>query len=228
MSDPAMSEKGKTTEAEVLKRTEEYVRSKLSADPTGHDWFHIERVRNNALLVGRGERVDLFVVELAALLHDIADWKFHGGDIEAGPRTARAWLESQQVDEAVIDHVSDIIRTISFKGAGVVSEMKTTEGMVVQDGDRLDAIGAIGIARTFAYGGHKGRLMYDPAVAPELHATFEQYKASQGHTINHFYEKLLLLKDRLNTDTAKRIAAKRHEFMEQFLQQFLAEWNGKA
>ncbi len=228
MSDATMTGKTEAEKAEILERTEDYVRSRLAADSSGHDWFHIDRVRRNALLVGRGEKVDLYIVELAALLHDIADWKFHNGDTEAGPRTARTWLESLHAEEEVIAHVCDIIRTISFKGAGVVTEMKSTEGKVVQDGDRLDAIGAIGIARTFAYGGHKGRLMYDPAVPPELHATFEQYKSSQGHTINHFYEKLLLLKDRLNTSTAKKLAAKRHEFMERFLQEFLDEWNGKA
>lgn len=178
-------------------------------------------------MIARGERADEFVVELAALLHDIADWKFHGGDENAGPDKARRWLESQHVDEPTIERVCQIIKTVSYKGAGVSTPMKTSEGMIVQDADRLDALGAIGIARTFAYGGHKGRAIYDPNEPPQMHETFEQYKNSQGHTINHFYEKLLLLKDRLNTQTAKKIAAARHKYMEDFLSQFFAEWEGR-
>jgi uncharacterized protein len=185
-------------------------------------------VRNNALRIARGEPVDTFVVELAALLHDIADWKFHDGDLTAGPRAARQWLESLGVEHEVVLHVCDIIETVSFKGAGVATRMSTPEGMVVQDADRLDAIGAIGIGRTFAYGGHTGRPMHDPDVEPVLHNSFEQYKASNGPTINHFYEKLLLIKDRLNTETARQLAKERHEFMEQFLDRFLAEWDGQA
>lgn len=228
MSKAGLSDEKKSIHEKILKRTEDYVRQKLAVEPTGHDWWHIHRVRNNALMIGQGEDVDLFVVELAALLHDIADWKFHGGDEEAGPKTARHWLEKQNVDQEVIAHVCEIIRTVSFKGAGVQTPMRTREGMVVQDADRLDSLGAIGVARSFAYGGHKGRLMYDPNVPPELHQSFEQYKSSQGHTLNHFHEKILLLKDRLNTETARKLAASRHEFVEQFLQHFLDEWNGLA
>lgn len=212
----------------VLKNTESYVRDTLGDEPTGHDWWHIHRVRDNAVRIGAKENVDMFVVELAALLHDIADWKFHGGDESAGPRAARSWLESQGVEAEIIDHICEIIATMSYKGAGVIGTMSTREGMVVQDADRLDSIGAIAIARTFAYGGNKGRPIYDPAVKPVLHATFEQYKTSQSHTINHFYEKLLLLKERLNTETARKIAADRHAFMEQFLERFLNEWQGRA
>jgi uncharacterized protein len=222
------ADKQQDIRARVIERTEQYVRDTLAAESTGHDWWHIDRVRKNAMLIAHGESVDLYVVELAALLHDIADWKFHGGDLEAGPSTARRWLQSQGVDEGVIEHVCDIIRTISYKGAGVKTPMRTTEGKVVQDGDRLDALGAIGIARTFAYGGFKERPMYDPDIPPDVHQTFDQYKSSKGHTINHFYEKLLLLKDRMNTETGRRLAESRHKFLEEFLHRFFDEWNGKA
>ena len=214
--------------AALIQRTEEFVRGKLESEATGHDWWHVHRVRNNALMIARGEQVDTFIVELAALLHDIADWKFHGGDLSAGPRAAREWLESLGIEEEVIAHVCDIIAGVSFKGAGVETKMRTAEGRVVQDGDRLDAIGAIGIGRTFAYGGHSGRPMHDPEVRPVMHATFEQYKSSNGPTINHFFEKLLLIKDRLNTQTARKLAEERHAFMEQFLERFFAEWEGSA
>src|SRR5205823_10874493 len=162
-----------------------------------------------------------------ALLHDVADWKFADGDHDAGSRAARAWLDSLNVPQPVIDHVASIIAGLSFKGAGVETPMSTIEGQCVQDADRLDALGAIGVARAFAYGGHKGRALYDPAVPPQRHASFEAYKKNSGPTINHFYEKLLLLKDRMNTATGKRIAARRHEFMERFLEQLFAEWNGE-
>jgi len=210
----------------ILTKTEQYVRRTLADDSSGHDWWHIYRVRQNALKIGEQEAVDLFVVQLAALLHDIADYKFHGGDESVGPKVARAWLEKLAVDEDIVAHVCEIIQDLSFKGAGVKTEMRTREGMVVQDADRLDAIGAIGIARAFAYGGHKGRPMYDPAIKPELHHSFEAYKNTQSPTINHFYEKLLLLKDLMNTKTAKAIAAERHQFMEVFLARFQKEWEG--
>jgi uncharacterized protein len=177
--------------------------------------------------IAREEKADLFVVELAALLHDVADWKFAGGDHDAGPRAAREWLMSQGVPSATIEHVADIIASLSFKGAGVETPMKTMEGQCVQDADRLDAIGAIGIARAFAYGGHKGRALYDPAMPPEPHASFEAYKKNAGPTINHFYEKLLLLKERMNTATGRRLAAERHVVLEEFLEEFFAEWAGK-
>ena len=210
----------------VVESTEAFVREKLCKDSSGHDWWHIHRVRNNALHIGRMEGADLFVVELSALLHDIADYKFNGGDLEEGPRVARQWLQSLDVDEQVIQQVCDTIATLSFKGAGVKSEVSSAEGKIVQDADRLDAIGAIGIARTFAYGGYKGRLMHDPEVKPESHETFEQYKNSTGPTINHFYEKLLLLKDLLNTKSARQIAEHRHQYMQEFLSEFLDEWDG--
>lgn len=218
-----------TTEHEsILARTAEHVRGQLAGDSSGHDWWHIERVRAAALAIGEREGADLFVVELAALLHDVADWKFHGGDETAGPRVARQWLESLGADGDVIEHVCDIIAHLSFKGAGVATPMKSLEGRVVQDADRLDALGAVGIARTFAYGGHAGQPMHDPEVAPQLHATFADYKTKRSTTINHFHEKLLLLKDRMNTDAGRQLAAARHEFMQAFLERFDDEWNGRS
>jgi uncharacterized protein len=199
----------------------------MSGDSSGHDWWHIERVRQTALAIGLEEGADLFVVELAALLHDVADWKFAGGDHEAGPRAAREWLAQLAVAPAAIDHVAQIIAGLSFKGVGVKTPMQTLEGQIVQDADRLDALGAIGIARTFAYGGHKGQPIYDPESPPTMHGSFEEYKRGGGSTINHFYEKLLLLAERMNTTTGKRLAAGRHAYLEQFLEQFLAEWEAK-
>lgn len=209
----------------TIDSTVEHVRQVLAADSSGHDWWHIERVWKLAARIGRDEGADLFVVELAALLHDIADWKFHGGDATAGPRAARQWLEQLNVGPATVDHVCDIIARLSFKGAGVDDSMRTLEGQVVQDADRLDAIGAIGVARAFAYGGHAARPLHDPGVPPQRHDSFEAYQQSNGATINHFYEKLLLLRDRMNTPSARRIAESRHAFLEQFLDQFLREWN---
>lgn len=215
-------------ERDIIQKTTDHVRGLLSGEGSGHDWFHIERVRNVALTIAREEKADLFVVELTALLHDVADWKFAGGDHDAGPRAAREWLASFDVPTATIDHVANIIASLSFKGAGVETPMSTIEGQCVQDADRLDAIGAIGIARAFAYGGHKGRAMYDPAIPPEPHASFEAYKKNSGPTINHFYEKLLLLKDRMNTATGKWLAAGRHDFMDVFLDEFMDEWSGEV
>jgi uncharacterized protein len=198
----------------------------MSQDSSGHDWWHIDRVRNTAVQIARQEGADPVIVELAALLHDIADWKFHGGDETAGPRAARDWLSQFPLPDQSLDHICDIIATLSFKGANVATPMTTLEGQCVQDADRIDAIGAIGIARAFAYGGHKGRAMYDPEHPPTLHDSFEAYKRNAGPTINHFHEKLLLLRDRMNTTTAKAIADERHQFMEAFLQQFHREWDG--
>jgi uncharacterized protein len=209
----------------LIERTVEHVRATLGGDSSGHDWWHVWRVWQTSLQIGRSELADLLVVQLAALLHDIADWKFHGGDETAGPRAARDWLAAQQVPGETTDHVCDIIAHLSFKGAGVQSQMTTLEGQVVQDADRLDAIGAIGIARAFAYGGHAGRAMYDPAIPPERHDSFAAYKKNSGPTINHFYEKLLLLKDRMNTETGKSLAAERHAFLEEFLRRFYSEWS---
>ena len=214
------------TSTEIITATAAHVRETLSGDSSGHDWWHINRVRRNSLNIASEEGADLFITELAALLHDIADWKFHGGDDTAGPRAAHEWLVRCECDPATIDHVCEIVATLSFKGAGVATEMQTLEGRCVQDGDRLDAIGAVGIARAFAFGGHFGRAMYDPEVAPELHQSFAAYKQKGGPTINHFYEKLLLLKDRMQTATGTRLAQERHQFMETFLAQFYAEWNG--
>ncbi len=210
----------------LISRTAEFIRQRLQDDSSGHDWWHIDRVRGNAVYLAQTEGADVELCELAALLHDIADWKFHGGDEKAGPQAARAWLESQDVDAKTIEQVCDIIAGVTYKGAGVETAMSTLEGRCVQDADRLDAIGAIGIARAFAFGGHFGRLMYDPEHPPELHATFEAYKTKSGPTINHFYEKLLLLQDRMQTSTGRKLAAERHRFLESFLQQFFAEWNG--
>lgn len=215
------------TNNHLIEQTAQFARRTLAGDGSGHDWWHVYRVWQNAIHIGAGEGADLLVVQLGALLHDIADWKFNDGDMREGARVARRWLESRDVEPAIVDHVCHIVENVSFKGAGVANGMQTPEGFCVQDADRLDAIGAIGIARCFAYGGYKGREMYNPEIAPELHETFAAYSASTNHSIAHFYEKLLLLKDRMNTETARRLAAGRHAYMESFLEQFLAEWDGQ-
>ncbi len=213
---------------DIISKTEAHVRSVLEGEVSGHDWWHIDRVRNIALQLAESEKdVDFFLVELAALLHDIADWKFHDGDMGVGQKAARAWLESIFVQEDIIAHVCDVIATISYKGAGVATPMRTKEGMIVQDADRMDALGAIGIARAFAYGGHKNRQMHVPDEAFTLHQSFDDYLKDNGSTINHFHEKLLLLKDRMNTDAGKKMAQERHEYMVTFLEEFHAEWEGK-
>jgi uncharacterized protein len=212
--------------SDLIECTANHVQTVLSEDGTGHDWWHVFRVWRMAQRIGQAEQADLLVVELAALLHDIADWKLHEGDSQVGPRMAKDWLDSLDVDSGVSDQVCRIIADISFKGAGVEQPELSLEGQVVQDADRLDAMGAIGIARAFAYGGAKGRLLYDPAVVPVEHRTAEAYLKSTGTTINHFHEKLLLLKDRMNTATGKAIAEQRHEFMESYLRRFMEEWEG--
>jgi len=212
---------------QIINQTAEYIKLRLSGEGSGHDWWHVYRVWKNAVHIAESEEADLFIVELAALLHDIADWKFNDGNDDIGPQMAKEWLESLNVEENVVVHVCNIIQDISFKGAGVATNMKTKEGMIVQDADRLDAMGAIGISRAFAYGGSKGREMYNPELKPENHNSFEQYKNSKGSSINHFYEKLLLLKELLNTETARKIAEKRHVFMEEYLSEFFLEWEGK-
>lgn len=213
---------------EIIKQTADFVRDKFLHEGSGHDWEHIRRVWQVARgLAHATPGTDPFVTELGALLHDVADWKFHGGDEEAGPRAAREWLSGLAVEETTIQRVETIIREISFKGLGVATPMSTPEGEVVQDADRLDAIGAIGVARAFAYGGHTGRALHDPAVPPVVHASFESYKKNAGPTINHFYEKLLHLRERLHTPAARRVAGERHAFLETFLQQFLREWDGR-
>lgn len=213
---------------ELIDRTADHVKAKLSGDGTGHDWWHVYRVWRMAKRIGEAEGADLLVVELAALLHDVADWKAHGGDSAVGPRMAREWLVSLDVDPTVIEQVCQIVADSSFKGAGVEQPKLSLEGKVVQDADRLDALGAIGIARAFAYGGAKGRLIYDPDVKAVEHHTAESYLKDGGTTINHFYEKLLLLKDRMNTPTGRAIAEKRHQFMEEFLRRFFDEWEGES
>ncbi len=214
-------------QAGIIKRTKAFVKETLKDAEGGHDWFHIERVYKNALLIAKEEQADNFIVSLGALLHDIADYKFHNGDETIGPKVASDFLETQQVPREIIDHVIKIIENISFKGGNGNQQFHSIELEILQDADRLDALGAIGIARTFNYGGFKGRALYDPSIKPDLNMTKEQYKASNAPTINHFYEKLLVLKERMNTSTGKRFAEERHHFMEKFLKQFYAEWNGE-
>ncbi|CAM1374114.1 Phosphohydrolase [Tenacibaculum litopenaei] len=212
----------------IIEHTQNYVRETLKGAEGGHDYFHIERVYKNALLIAENEEVDTFVVALGALLHDIADSKFYNGDETVGPKKARDFLSGLEVEDSIIEHVVQIIRNISFKGGNFTQDFHSPELDVIQDADRLDAIGAIGIARCFNYGGFKNRALYDPSIAPNLNMTKEEYKKSTAPTINHFYEKLLLLKDKMNTATGKAIAAERHLFMEKFLDQFYMEWEGKA
>jgi uncharacterized protein len=212
----------------IITNTISFVKKELKNAEGGHDWFHIERVLKNTILISREEKVDVFVVSLAALLHDIADPKFYNGDETIGPKIATEFLKKENVDSKTITHVTNIIKYISFKNSFDTASEKFTsiELKVVQDADRLDAIGAIGIARCFNYGGFKNRALYDPEIIPDLNMTKEQYKNSDAPTINHFYEKLLLLKDQMNTTSGKKIAAQRHAFMETYLQQFYDEWNG--
>ena len=214
--------------SELIVKTIKFVRERLVDAEGGHDWFHIERVYKNAMLIAKSEEVDNTIVALGALLHDIADSKFHDGDETIGPRIASDWLASQNTDQVILDHVIQIIKNISFKGGNQNQPFNSSELDVVQDADRLDAIGAIGIARTFNYGGYKDMKIYDPDIPPKLDMTKEEYKNSKAPTINHFYEKLLLLKDRMNTETGKRLAEKRHKYMEGFLDQFYKEWNGEV
>ena len=212
----------------LIQKTISFVKDELKNAEGGHDWFHTERVYNNALLIAKTEAVDRTVVALAALLHDIADPKFHDGDETIGPRKASAFLLKQNVDSQVIEHVSKIIEHMSFKNSfDLNTNFSSKEMEVVQDADRLDAIGAIGIARCFNYGGFKNRALYDPDISPNLNMTKAEYKTSKAPTINHFYEKLLLLKDQMNTKTGQRIATQRHRYMEGYLKQFFAEWNGE-
>ena len=211
----------------VIENTINFVKKQLENAESGHNWFHMERVYNNALLIAKDETCNLEVVQLAALLHDIADSKFHDGDETVGPKVARAFLTSENVSEETINHVVKIIENISFKGGNFEKQFTSKELEIVQDADRLDAIGAVGIARTFNYGGYKNREIYNPEISPNLTMSKEEYKNSTAPTINHFYEKLLLLKDKMNTETGKKIAQLRHDFMETFLEQFYNEWNGK-
>lgn len=212
---------------DIISKTITFVKEKLKNAEGGHDWFHIERVYKNALLIANDEVCDETVVKLGALLHDIADSKFNDGDEAVGPEIARTFLESEGVEEEITNHVIKIIENISYKGGNVKKDFSSIELDIVQDADRLDAIGAIGIARAFNYGGFKNRALYDPKIAPNLKMTKEEYKKSTAPTFNHFYEKLLLLKDKMNTASGKAIAAERHCYMETFMAQFYAEWDGE-
>lgn len=209
---------------EIINNTITFVKEILKGAEGGHDFFHVERVYKNSLLIAKNEKVDEFVVALGALLHDIADSKFYDGDESVGPKKARSFLEDNKVSNDIIIHVENIITNISFKGGNFRQRFKSAELDVIQDADRLDAIGAIGIARCFNYGGFKNREIYNPNILPNLSMSKEEYKKSKAPTINHFYEKLLLLKDKMNTKTGRKIAQERHDFMEVFLKQFFTEW----
>jgi uncharacterized protein len=212
----------------IVEKIAREVRRQLASKESGHDWWHVMRVHRTAKQIGKQEGGDMLVIELAALLHDIADWKAHGGDVTAGPRAARRILKKHRVSKDVEEHVAQIISTMSFKGARVRSTMRTLEGKIVQDADRLDALGAIGIARAFSYGGYINSPLHDPAKKPKMHRTKEAFLKNRGSTINHFYEKLLLLKGRMNTKTAKQIAKERHRYTQAYLKQFFREWSGRA
>jgi uncharacterized protein len=215
------------SEEDIINETVNFVKTTLQGAEGGHDWFHIERVWKNAVTISKTENVNGFVVALAALLHDIADAKFNDGNEEIGPAMASRFLHSLATPTDIIDHVENIIRNISFKGGHFTQTFSSPELAVVQDADRLDALGAIGIARAFNYGGFKNRELHNPAIAPDLHMTKETYKKTTAPTINHFYEKLLLLKDKMNTPTGRQMAEERHAFMEAFLAQFYLEWEGE-
>lgn len=214
---------------QVVQNTIDFVKKTLQDAEGGHDWFHVERVFNTSKYILRHEEANPLVVILAALLHDIADPKFHNGDESIGPKLAYSFLTSQGVEDVIQDHVVNIIQHMSFKNSldkdGEVFTSK--ELQIVQDADRLDAMGAIGIARAFNYGGFKNRALYDPNIPPNPNMTKEEYKTSKAPTINHFYEKLLLLKEVMNTQTGKKLAAERHQFMLDYLEQFYKEWNGE-
>ena len=213
---------------QIIEATKTFVKTTLKDAEGGHDWFHTERVYNNALLISKGETVDELVVALGALLHDIADSKFNNGDYTVGPKIAAEFLVKQNVSTEVINHVIKIIENVSFSSnIDNASAFKSKELEVIQDADRLDALGAIGIARTFNYGGFKNRALYNPDIKPNLNLTKDEYKKSTAPTINHFYEKLLLLKDKMNTKTGRKIAEERHNYMVDFLKQFYAEWHGE-
>lgn len=212
---------------DIISKTITFVKEKLKNAEGGHDWFHIERVYKNTLQIAKDEVCNETVVKLAALLHDIADSKFNDGDETVGPEIARTFLESEAVDEEIVNHVIKIIENISYKGGNFQKEFTSIELDIVQDADRLDALGAIGIARAFNYGGFKNRALYDPKIAPKLKMTKEEYKSNDAPTLNHFYEKLFLLKVKMNTPTAKQIALERHRYMESFVAQFYAEWAGE-
>ncbi len=214
----------------VIQATQQFVKNKMMGEGSGHDWWHIVRVLKNAQQISAKEGGDSYVIELAALLHDIADWKFHGGDTTIGPKVASEWLRGQKVDDEIIEQVAYIIEHISFKGGTNMHKMRSLEGKIVQDADRLDALGAIGIARVFAYGGAHTREIHNPTNKPlQAFSSFKTYqKAMKNSTsINHFYEKLLRVKDHMNTAAGKKLALHRHKFMEKYLAEFYDEWDGK-
>ena len=219
------------TKRDLVEKTRAYIEQQFAGEGSGHDWAHMYRVWQLSKRIAASEPdADMTIVELGALLHDIADWKFHDGDDSAGPKAAREWLESINADKDTVQRVEHIVANISFHAAlNSDRPALSPEAAIVHDADKLDAIGAIGIARTFVYSGSKGRPMYDPAIKPKIHDSAESYRKGNENntTINHFYEKLLLLKDMMITDTGKQIAQHRHEYMEQFLDEFYAEWDGK-
>lgn len=216
------------TEEQIITKTIQFVKKELKDAESGHDWFHINRVYKNAMTIAKEEDANVFIVQVAALLHDIADSKFNNGDENIGPNKAKFFLQSIDVNEKAINHIVQIIANMSFSKSLEKKELfQSKELQVVQDADRLDAIGAIGIARAFNYGGYKNRLLYDPKIKPNLNLSKEAYKKSKAPTINHFYEKLLLLKDKMNTETGKKLATERHQFMEDFLKQFYKEWSAE-
>lgn len=213
-------------QAKILQEARDFVYAELKDEMSGHDWWHIVRVTNNAVEIATQEQADVFICELAALLHDIADGKLNENE-EVGLQKVEQWLQNHQASDAEIAHVLDIISTMSFKGGHQQKNVSTLEGKIVQDADRLDAIGAIGIARAMAYSGHIGRPIYDPDLQPRENMTLEEYRAGKSSAIMHFYEKLLKLKDLMNTDYAKQLAIGRHHFLEEYLEQFYAEWDAK-
>lgn len=209
---------------QMIEKTKDYVKNNMNNEEPGHDWWHVYRVWKMAKRIGREEKADTFVVEMAALLHDIADWKFHG--VGAGAKKTRMWLESLGVEKNDADHIVEIIESIDFKGSAETQKMRTIEGKVVYDADKLDAIGAIGVARCFTFTGYKKRAIFNPKIKPKRKMKFREYKKSESPAINHFYEKLLLLKERMYTRTGKKLAEGRNKFMQQYLEQFFKEWNG--
>ena len=211
---------------EVIEKTKKFIKEKFEKEGTGHDWWHIYRVWRNAISIGTKEKADPYIVQLGALLHDIADFKFNNGDLSVGKRAAREYLNNLGVKKNIVSEVCDIVENVSFKGARFEKEMRTIEGKVIRDADRLDAIGAIGIARCFAYGGHKGRLLYNPEGDIKDHKTVTQYLQGASSSVHHFYEKLLLLKDLMLTNTGRKMAEERHAFMERYLKRFFKEWEG--
>ena len=214
---------------EIIRKTESFVQDTLQGSEAGHDWSHIQRVVRNARTIAAGEKADPFVIELAALLHDIADSKFHNGNEELGPERSERFLKGLDLPSELVDHVVNIVRNVSFKNELDPSKedsFDSIELQVLKDADRLDAMGAIGVARAFHYGGYKNRALYDPSIKPVENQSKEQYKTSKAPTINHFYEKLLLLKDKMNTQTGRKMAEERHAFMESFLDHFYREWEG--